>query len=120
MNTLLFQINIFQTLNCQALNSLCLCSSCIFVLQSKVTEFSAILKQQQNDNTSRLVYAKKRPGTRAVTSPLLSDHIKDKIPKYAYDLQQRNVSVLHNKAIEPVKGHVTRFSMCIKIENTVD
>ena len=27
----------------------------IFVLQSKLTEFSAILKQQQNDNTSRLV-----------------------------------------------------------------
>ena len=33
---------------------------CIFVLQSKQTEFSAILKQQQNDNTSRLVFHQKR------------------------------------------------------------
>ena len=54
VNTLLF---ILHTLNCQALNNLCLCLSCsIFVLQSKLTEFSAILKQQQNDNTSRLVF----------------------------------------------------------------
>ena len=48
MNALLFQLIILQTLNCQALNNLCSCLSCsIFVLQSKLTEFSAILTQQQ-------------------------------------------------------------------------
>ena len=31
-----------------------------FVLQSKLTEFSAILKQQQNDNKSRLISKQKR------------------------------------------------------------
>ena len=32
VNILLFQLNIFQTLNCQTLNNLCLCLSCsIFV-----------------------------------------------------------------------------------------
>ena len=35
-------------------------SSSIFALQSKLTEFSAIFKQQQNDNTSRLVSCQKR------------------------------------------------------------
>ena len=68
MNTLLFKLIIFQTLNCKARNNLCFCLNCsIFVLQSKLTEFSAILKQQQNDN---MVFSgfppKNRPGMRAI------------------------------------------------------
>ena len=43
MNTLLFQLIILQTLNCQALNNLYLCLSCsIFVLQSQLTAFSFV------------------------------------------------------------------------------
>ena len=61
VNTLLFQLIILQTLNCQALNNLCLCLSySIFVLQSQLTGFSAILRQQQTDNTSWLVSRQKR------------------------------------------------------------
>ena len=38
----------------------CVLSCSIFVLQNKVTELSAILKQKQNDNTPRLVSRQKR------------------------------------------------------------
>ena len=62
VNTLFFQlIIIVQTMSCQVLNNLCLCSTCsIFVLQSQLTEFSASLRQQQSDNTSQLVSHQKR------------------------------------------------------------
>ena len=69
-------------LNCQALNNLCLCLSCnIFVLQSKLTQFSAILKQQQNDNTSPLVSRQKRPGTRAITN---SGQLQNNCPLFVW------------------------------------
>ena len=60
-----------------------------FVLQRKLTEFSAILKQQQNDNMSRLVsHQKKRPGTRAITN---SGKFQNNCPLFVWQNQDNFV-----------------------------
>ena len=86
MNTLLFQLITLQTLNCQALNNLCSWSNrSIFVLQSKLTDFSAILKQQKNDTASRLISPpKKRPGTRAIIN---SAQLQNNCPLFVWQNQ---------------------------------
>ena len=59
VNTSLFQHSMFQMLNCQALNNVFVFKLQYFRPAEQATEFSAILGQQQNDNTSRLVSRQK-------------------------------------------------------------
>ena len=97
VNTLLCSSLILQTLNCQALNKLCLCLSCsIFVLQSQLSEFSAILSQQQNDTRLGWFRAKKRPGTRTITN---SGQLQNNCPLFVWENQDKFMQSVINYMI---------------------
>ena len=85
MNTLLFQL--YQTLNCQTINNICLCLSCsIFVLQSKLTDSSSLLFWSNSRMTTRLVWfpVKKEAWNEAITN---SGQLQNNCPLFVWQNQ---------------------------------